>query len=81
MALYTYCLIFLMATILNIFNRMDWDKLGYDVIPTDYMYIMKSNKDGTFSDGALVPFGTVQIEPHSSVLNYGQVSIIEDKVE
>ncbi|KAL2343899.1 hypothetical protein Fmac_005184 [Flemingia macrophylla] len=51
---------------------MDWDKLSYEVIPTDYMYIMKSNKDGTFSNGGLVPFGTVQIEPHSSVLNYGQ---------
>ncbi|XP_057419885.1 branched-chain amino acid aminotransferase 1, mitochondrial-like [Lotus japonicus] len=36
------------------------------------MYIMESNTDGTFSDGALVPFGTVQINPHSSVLNYGQ---------
>ncbi|ESW31193.1 hypothetical protein PHAVU_002G217500 [Phaseolus vulgaris] len=53
-------------------NRMDWDKLAYNVIPTDYMYIMKSNEDGTFSNGALVPFGTIQIEPHSSVLNYGQ---------
>ncbi|KAK7400430.1 hypothetical protein VNO78_11636 [Psophocarpus tetragonolobus] len=56
----------------NIYSKMDWNKLGYDVIPTDYMYIMKSNEDGTFSNGALVPFGTVQIEPHSSVLNYGQ---------
>ncbi|XP_017434720.2 branched-chain amino acid aminotransferase 1, mitochondrial [Vigna angularis] len=53
-------------------NRMDWEKLGYDVIPTDYMYMMKSNKDGIFSNGALAPFGNVQIEPHSSVLNYGQ---------
>ncbi|CAJ1936222.1 unnamed protein product [Sphenostylis stenocarpa] len=53
-------------------DRMDWDKLGYQVIPTDYMYIMKSNEDGTFSNGALVPFGPIQIEPHSSVLNYGQ---------
>ncbi|KAL9329232.1 hypothetical protein ACSQ67_004235 [Phaseolus vulgaris] len=61
-----------MTTIFNIFNRMDWDKLAYNVIPTDYMYIMKSNEDGTFSNGALVPFGTIQIEPHSSVLNYGQ---------
>ncbi|XP_061336423.1 branched-chain-amino-acid aminotransferase 2, chloroplastic-like isoform X2 [Gastrolobium bilobum] len=54
------------------YAKMDWDKLGYDVIPTDYMYIMKSNEDGTFSNGALVPFGTIQISPHSSVLNYGQ---------
>ncbi|GAU45314.1 hypothetical protein TSUD_84310, partial [Trifolium subterraneum] len=51
---------------------MDWDKLGFDVIPTDYMYIMKSNEDGTFSNGALVPFGTIDISPHSPVLNYGQ---------
>lgn len=53
---------------------MDWDKLGFQVIPTDFMYIMKSNEEGTFSNGDLVPFGTVQIEPHSTVLNYGQVS-------
>ncbi|KHN45718.1 Branched-chain-amino-acid aminotransferase 2, chloroplastic [Glycine soja] len=51
---------------------MDWDKLGFQVIPTDFMYIMKSNEEGTFSNGDLVPFGTVQIEPHSTVLNYGQ---------
>nr|KYP54499.1 hypothetical protein KK1_000687 [Cajanus cajan] len=51
---------------------MDWDKLTYQVIPTDYMYIMKSNEDGIFSNGCLVPFGTIQLEPHSSVLNYGQ---------
>ena len=74
MKLYIFCFFFLMTTIFNIFNRMDWDKLAYNVIPTDYMYIMKSNEDGTFSNGALVPFGTIQIEPHSSVLNYGQVS-------
>ncbi|KAH1049916.1 hypothetical protein AAZX31_08G061500 [Glycine max] len=54
------------------YNKMDWDKLGFQVIPTDFMYIMKSNEEGTFSNGDLVPFGTVQIEPHSTVLNYGQ---------
>ncbi|RDY03781.1 Branched-chain amino acid aminotransferase 1, mitochondrial, partial [Mucuna pruriens] len=54
------------------YKKMDWDKLGYQVIPTDYMYVMKSKEDGIFSNGGLVPFGTVKIEPHSSVLNYGQ---------
>lgn len=56
------------------YAKMDWDKLGYDVIPTDYMYIMKSNPDGFFSDGELVPFGTIQINVNSAVLNYGQVN-------
>ncbi|KAK2443111.1 branched-chain-amino-acid transaminase [Trifolium repens] len=57
----------------DIYVKMDWDKLAFDVIPTDYMYIMKSNEeDGSFSNGALVPFGTIDINPHSTVLNYGQ---------
>lgn len=54
---------------------MDWDKIGYDVIPTDQMYIMKSSPEGTFSEGTLIPFGPVEINPNSSVLNYGQVII------
>ncbi|KAK7319547.1 hypothetical protein RJT34_04269 [Clitoria ternatea] len=54
------------------YGKMDWNNLGFHVIPTDYMYIMKSNADGTFSDGAIIPFGTFQINPNSSVLNYGQ---------
>ncbi|XP_004504892.1 branched-chain-amino-acid aminotransferase 2, chloroplastic-like isoform X2 [Cicer arietinum] len=56
----------------ELYANMDWDKLGFDVIPTDYMYIMKSNSDGTFSNGTLLPFGTIDINPHSTVLNYGQ---------
>lgn len=51
---------------------MDWDKLACGVIPTDYMYIIKSNEDRTFSNGTLVPFGTIDINPHSAVINYGQ---------
>lgn len=52
---------------------MDWDKLACGVIPTDYMYIIKSNEDRTYSNGTLVPFGTIDINPHSAVINYGQV--------
>jgi len=53
---------------------MDWDKLACGVITTDYMYIIKSNEHGTYSNGALVPFGTIDINPHASVLSYGQVN-------
>ncbi|XP_054776458.1 LOW QUALITY PROTEIN: branched-chain-amino-acid aminotransferase 2, chloroplastic-like [Prosopis cineraria] len=52
--------------------NMDWDKIGYDVISTDQMFIMKSSKDGTFTEGMLIPFGPIEINPNSSVLNYGQ---------
>ncbi|KAK7363015.1 hypothetical protein VNO77_05143 [Canavalia gladiata] len=54
------------------FKKMDWEKLGYEVIPTDYMYVMESDSNGAFPKGDLVPFGTVPINPHSAILNYGQ---------
>ncbi|AES90514.2 putative branched-chain-amino-acid transaminase [Medicago truncatula] len=56
----------------KIYANMDWDKLTCGVIPTDYMYIIKSNEDRTYSNGTLVPFGTIDINPHSAVINYGQ---------
>ncbi|XP_028777923.1 branched-chain-amino-acid aminotransferase 2, chloroplastic-like [Neltuma alba] len=51
---------------------MDWDKIQYEVISTDQIYIMKSSSDGMFTEGKLIPFGTIEINPNSSVLNYGQ---------
>lgn len=55
---------------------MDWDKIGYEVISTDKMYIMKSCEDGKFpSEGNLVPFGPIQMNPNAGVLSYGQVRI------
>ncbi|CAN0838782.1 Branched-chain-amino-acid aminotransferase 2, chloroplastic [Linum grandiflorum] len=51
---------------------MDWDKLGFSLVTTDYMYMMKCGRDGSFDKGQLNPFGNIQLSPASGVLNYGQ---------
>lgn len=53
---------------------IDWDGLGFGLVQTDFMYIMQSSSDGTFNKGELLPFGPIQLNPSSAVLNYGQVS-------
>jgi branched-chain amino acid aminotransferase len=53
---------------------LDWENLGFGLVPTDYMYIAKCGPDGNFSKGAIVPFGPISMNPSSGVLNYGQVS-------
>ncbi|KAJ4773993.1 Branched-chain-amino-acid aminotransferase [Rhynchospora pubera] len=50
----------------------DWDSLGFGLVETDFMYFMRSSSDGTFSKGELLPFGPIQLNPSSAVLNYGQ---------
>ncbi|KAJ4777764.1 Branched-chain-amino-acid aminotransferase [Rhynchospora pubera] len=51
---------------------LDWDSLGFGLVETDFMYFMRSSSDGTFSKGELLPFGPIQLNPSSAVLNYGQ---------
>uniref|UniRef100_A0A7N0T4E7 Branched-chain-amino-acid aminotransferase n=1 Tax=Kalanchoe fedtschenkoi TaxID=63787 RepID=A0A7N0T4E7_KALFE len=51
---------------------VNWDKLGFSLTPTDYMYTMKCGKDETFERGGLAPFRNVGLSPASGVLNYGQ---------
>ncbi|KAJ8762442.1 hypothetical protein K2173_007881 [Erythroxylum novogranatense] len=51
---------------------LDWDKLGFGSIPTDYMYITKSAKDGNFEQGHVSRYGSVELNPAAGVLNYGQ---------
>lgn len=53
----------------------DWDNLGFGLVPTDYMYVMKCTQNGTFTEGKLQPYGPVELSPSSGVLNYGQVSM------
>ncbi|KAF5739827.1 branched-chain-amino-acid aminotransferase 3 chloroplastic-like [Tripterygium wilfordii] len=53
------------------------DNLGFNPIPTDYMYIMKCSGGENFSDGELQHFGNIELNPSACVLNYGQ-GIIED---
>ncbi|XP_071701468.1 branched-chain-amino-acid aminotransferase 5, chloroplastic-like [Rutidosis leptorrhynchoides] len=51
---------------------LDWDNLGFGLVNTDYMYIMKCSLGEGFSKGELVPFGNIEISPSAGVLNYGQ---------
>ncbi|KAK7400426.1 hypothetical protein VNO78_11632 [Psophocarpus tetragonolobus] len=51
---------------------INWDDLGFSLVPTDYMYVMKCAKGDKFSQGSLVPFGNIQISPSAGILNYGQ---------
>ncbi|XP_021687282.2 branched-chain amino acid aminotransferase 2, chloroplastic isoform X1 [Hevea brasiliensis] len=57
-------------------NDINWDNLGLNPVLTDYMYVMKCSGTDKFSDGELQPFGNIELNPFSSVLNYGQ-GIIE----
>ncbi|CAN0921980.1 Branched-chain-amino-acid aminotransferase 2, chloroplastic [Linum grandiflorum] len=50
----------------------NWDKLGFSLVTTDYMYVMKCGKDGNFAQGALNPYGNIELSPCAGVLNYGQ---------
>ena len=52
---------------------LDWDNLGFSIVPTDYMYVMKSSHGGDFSNGELQRFGNIELSPSAGVLNYGQV--------
>ncbi|CAJ1929166.1 unnamed protein product [Sphenostylis stenocarpa] len=51
---------------------IEWDSLGFGLQPTDYMYIMKCARGGTFSKGELQRFGNIELNPSAGILNYGQ---------
>ncbi|KAK4750509.1 hypothetical protein SAY87_003991 [Trapa incisa] len=51
---------------------VDWDNLGFGLIRTDYMYVMKSLEDGTYKEGKISRYGNVELSPSAGVLNYGQ---------
>ncbi|XP_060187539.1 branched-chain amino acid aminotransferase 2, chloroplastic-like isoform X4 [Lycium barbarum] len=51
---------------------IDWHNLGFGIMPTDYMYIMKCSRDGNFSKGELQRFGNIELSPSAGILNYGQ---------
>ena len=57
------------------YANVDWVKLGYGIIPTDYMYMMKCFKEENFLQGKLIPYGNIELIPSAGVLNYGQVRI------
>ncbi|XP_074589308.1 branched-chain amino acid aminotransferase 2, chloroplastic-like [Curcuma longa] len=51
---------------------LDWDNLGFGLVPTDYMYTMKCTQNGIFTEGELLRYGPIELSPSSGVLNYGQ---------
>lgn len=53
---------------------LDWDNLGFGIMPTDYMYLMKCSKGEDFEQGQLNRYGNIELGPAAGVLNYGQVS-------
>ncbi|XP_058080805.1 branched-chain amino acid aminotransferase 2, chloroplastic-like isoform X2 [Magnolia sinica] len=52
--------------------NVNWEELGFGIVPTDYMYVMKCSKEDRFSEGKLNRFGNIEMSPSAGVLNYGQ---------
>ncbi|KAL6652240.1 hypothetical protein ACP70R_011165 [Stipagrostis hirtigluma subsp. patula] len=50
----------------------NWETLGFQLVPTDFMYVMRCSSDGMFNKGELVPYGPIELNPAAAVLNYGQ---------
>ncbi|VFQ75169.1 unnamed protein product [Cuscuta campestris] len=54
-------------------GHIDWDNLGFGIVPTDYMYVSNcTGDDGCFQQGKLQRFGNLELSPAAGVLNYGQ---------
>ncbi|KAG6505548.1 hypothetical protein ZIOFF_037908 [Zingiber officinale] len=51
---------------------IDWDALGFGLVQTDFMYVMRCTLDREFSTGALNKYGNIELSPSSGVINYGQ---------
>ncbi|OMP11621.1 Aminotransferase, class IV [Corchorus capsularis] len=45
---------------------VDWDKLGFGLTPTDYMYVMRCSKDQTFNAGQLTRYGNIELSPSAA---------------
>lgn len=55
-------------------GEIDWDKLGFGLTPTDYMYVTRCSPEdrGEFPRGELCRYGNIELSPSSGVLNYAQ---------
>lgn len=51
---------------------MDWDKLGFDFVHTDFMFVKEWKRCSPPCTGALRPWGDISISPAACALNYGQ---------
>jgi branched-chain amino acid aminotransferase len=52
--------------------NIQWDKLGFDVVPTKSMFKATCSQNETWKNGAIVPYGNIELSPAANVLNYGQ---------
>ena len=52
--------------------KLDWDSLGFNLIPTRSMYSAMCCEGENWSNGSLIPFGNIELSPAAVVLNYGQ---------
>lgn len=51
---------------------VDWNNLGFGLMPSDYMYTMKCSDYENFEQGKLSRYGNIEMSPSAGVLNYGQ---------
>jgi len=54
------------------YANFNWDELGFGLVPTDYMYVMKCCEGENFSHGSLIPYGNIEMSPSAGILNFGQ---------
>ncbi|KAL4338818.1 branched-chain-amino-acid aminotransferase 6 isoform X1 [Arachis hypogaea] len=52
--------------------EIKWDEIGFGIVSTDFMYVMKCSKGEDFGDGSLIPYGNIELPPSAGILNYGQ---------
>ena len=53
---------------------IDWSKLGFDYIKTDYRYV-SIWKDGKWDDGKLTEDNMIRMSEASTVLHYGKAAL------
>ncbi|KAF1861440.1 hypothetical protein Lal_00025760 [Lupinus albus] len=54
------------------YEDIKWDEIGFGIVATDFMYVMKCSKGEKFSEGNLIPYGNIELTPSAGILNYGQ---------
>ncbi|KAK4271372.1 hypothetical protein QN277_020076 [Acacia crassicarpa] len=59
---------------INSSEEINWDEIGFGIIPTDTMCLMKCSTEeaDTFSEATLVPYGNLHLLPSAGILNHGQ---------
>jgi|TARA_B110000438_G_scaffold45270_1_gene45333 branched-chain amino acid aminotransferase len=52
--------------------NIEWDKLGFDVVPTKSMFKAICSDGEKWKEGSIIPYGNIELSPAANVLNYGQ---------